>query len=149
MQTFAASPSSTTSSTHDDLEAEIALFHQPAIDQARRIIVRAGFIYPLIPVAIFAMLASFTGPKIFLTPAFLVMFGAGLAILGVHVALSRWAKTSPLAATSVALGVFIGWMAYIAVTDTPHLVISLFGLIFLGRGVLAGYRVHQLRKRMR
>jgi len=142
MQTFAAAPAT----TNDDLEAEIALFHQPAIDQARRIIVRAGYIYPLIPVVIFATLASLVGPKIFLSAAFLVMFAIGLAILGAHVALSRWAKTSPFAATTTALALFIGWMVAVAWYDAPHLVISLFGLIFLGRGVLAGYRVHRLRK---
>jgi hypothetical protein len=142
MQTFAAAPEA----TNEDLEAEIALFHQPAIDQARRIIVRAGFIYPLIPIVIFATLAGLVGPKIFLTPVFLVMFAIGLAIFGAHVALSRWAKTSPFAATSTALAVFIGWMAVVAWYDAPHLFISLFGLIFLGRGVLAGYRVHRLRK---
>ena len=140
MQTFAAAP------TNDDLEAEIALFHQPAIDQARRVIVRAGFIYPAIPVLIFGTLASLVGPRIFLTPPFLVMFAIGLAIFGGHVALSRWAKTSPFAATSTALALFIAWMVVVAWYDAPHLLISLFGLIFLGRGVLAGYRVHRLRK---
>ena len=44
MQIFAPHPDT----TKLDLEAEIALFHQPAIDQARRIIVRAGVSYPLV-----------------------------------------------------------------------------------------------------
>jgi hypothetical protein len=131
----------------NDLEAEIALFHQPAIDQARRIIVRAGYIYPLIPVLIYGVLASIVGPKVFVSVGFLGMFAVGMAILGAHVALSRWAKTSPFAATSTALALFLGWMGVVAWYDAPHLFISLFGLIFLGRGVLAGYRVHQLRKK--
>jgi hypothetical protein len=141
MQTFAAAAPST-----EDLEAEIALFHQPAIDQARRMIVRAGVIYPLIPVVMFGTLAAVVGAKVFATPVFLGMFAIGMAIFGLHVALSRWAKSSPLAATSTALTLFIGWMIVVAWYDAPHLVISAVGLIFLGRGVLAGYRVHRLRK---
>jgi len=129
-----------------DIEFEIAAFHQPAIDRARKMIFWAGMMYAIIPLAIFAMLAQLAGGRVFTSWPFAVMFGGGLAVWGLHVALAQWAKKSPLPATSIALAVFltyIGALFYYHELSSP--IVPAIGLFILGRAVLASYRVHKLR----
>lgn len=134
--------------TPSEIELEIAAFHQPAVDSARKMIFWAGIIYPLFPVLMFAMLARLTGPSIFATSAFLWLFGAGVAIMGLHFALAAWVRRSPLPATSLALAVFIAYQALLAHYGYfSNLIVTAVGLFILGRGVLAGWRIHKLRSR--
>lgn len=131
-----------------DVELEIAAFHQPAIDSARKMIFWAGLLYPLMPVMMFAMLARLTGPSIFATSAFAIMFGGGLAIWGMHIALAWWAKKKPLPATSIALVVFLAYQGlalHYGYGASPLL--AAIWLFVLGRAVLASWRVHKLRTR--
>ena len=129
-----------------DVELEISLLHQPAIDRARKLIMWAGVIYPLIPLALFAIIAQLVGPRIFATGAFALVFGIGCAICGLHIALAYWAKRSPLPATSIALGVFVAYNVFLIYHGELHSPILLaVGAFILGRGVLASYRAHRLR----
>src|ERR1051325_11292676 len=103
-----------------DIELEISLLHQPAIDRARKLIMWAGVIYPLIPVALFAVLAQLTGPAIFATSAFAMIFGIGCAMCGLHFVLAHWAKRAPLPATSIALGVFVAYNVFLIAHGELH-----------------------------
>jgi hypothetical protein len=133
-----------------DVALEIAAFHQPAIDSARKMIFWAGMIYALLPVLIFGMFARFTGPSIFASKAFVIMFGVGVGIWGIHMALAWWVKKSPLPATTLALAVFIAYQgALMHYGYFSNMIVTLVGLFILGRGVLAGYRVHKLRAQLR
>jgi len=132
-----------------EIELEIAAFHKPAIDSARKMITAAGALYLILPVALFAILASLAGPKIFATAAFAVVMAIGTAVFGLHLALSWWAKKSPLPATSVALAVFLAYNgALVYAGELPSPIITIVGLVILGRAVFAGYRVHKLRSRV-
>jgi hypothetical protein len=136
----------TQSPSASDVEFEIAAFHQPAIDSARKMIFWAGFLYPAIPVMLFAVLAQLTGPRIFATWPFLMMFGIGCAICGIHIALAWWVKRKPLPATLLALSVFVAYVtAMFALGEMHNPIIPAIGLFILGRGVLAAWRVHKLR----
>lgn len=133
-----------------EIELEIAAFHQPALDSARKMIMWAGMIYALVPVAIFAVFAQLTGPRIFATWPFLVMFGGGCAIWGVHIALAWWVKRQPLPPTLIALAVFVAYIAVLVVYEgLRNPIIPAVGLFILGRAVLAAYRVHKLRAQAR
>jgi hypothetical protein len=133
-------------SSVSDLEIEIQLFHQPAIDSARKMILWAGAIYPMLPLFLFALLARFAGASVFASTAFILTFGIGCAVFAAHVALWWWAKRAPLAATSVALLVFVAYhVVGVAYGVGPNWIVMLIGLFVLGRAVLAGYRVHKLR----
>lgn len=122
---------------------EIAAFHQPAIDSARKMIFWAGTLYLVIPVAMFAMLARLTGGSVFATSAFAWTAGVGGAIFGGHVALWWWAKRAPLPATLIALAVFVGYVAVTGIAD--GFVIKAIGFAILVRAVLASNRVRKLR----
>jgi len=130
-----------------DAELEIAAFHQPAIDRARKMIFWSGAGYALIPLLFFGMLSSATGTNFVTNWLFLASFGAGLAIWGAHIALSRWAKTSPLPATAIALAVFlaVNTAAFVLGAGINPIMFAVW-LFVLGRGTLAGYRAHQLRR---
>jgi len=133
--------------TASQIQMEIELFHQPAIDRARKMIMWAGAIYIAIPIFLFALLAAIAGPKVFASEAFLVMFSIGGGVFAMHIALAQWAKTSPLPATSIALGVFLAYNAIaFAVGETGSPILIAIGLFILGRGVLASYRAHKLRR---
>ncbi len=137
----------TTTSSPSEIDLQIAAFHQPAVDSARKMIIWAGVIYPVLPILLFAMLARFVGGSIFATPAFLWMFGIGVAVFGLHLALAAWVKKSPLPATSVALTVFVAYQVALAHYGYfSNLLVTAVGLFVLGRGVLAGYRIHKLRR---
>lgn len=129
-----------------DLELEIALLHQPAIDSARRMIVWAGALYPIQAVLIFAMLARFVGAAVFATEAFAWVFGIACAIFGVHLALAWWARKDPLPPTTIALAACIGYIVMILQDSAPgSIVVPIVGAFILGRAVLASYRVRKLR----
>jgi hypothetical protein len=131
-----------------DLELEIAAFHQPAIDSARKMIFWAGLFYPIQPLLAFAMLARYLGAGVFATSAFALIFGVGCAIFAGHVALWWWAKRSPFPATLVALAVFLVYIGLVVhYGTTGNLLLPIIGLVILVRAVLASYRVHKLRRR--
>jgi hypothetical protein len=125
------------------IEMEIAAFHQPAIDSARKMIIWAGLYYPLIPVAMFAMLARIAGAGVFATSAFALTFAVGVALFAGHLGLWWWARKSPLPATLIAMGVFV---AYVGVTGIGDgLVIKVLVFAVLARAVLASNRARKLR----
>jgi hypothetical protein len=133
-------------SSSTDLELEIAAFHQPAIDSARKMIIAAGVFYLAMPLLLFGALARLAGPSVFTTWPFLLMFGGGCAILGIHIALAHWAKRSPLPAISIALGVYVVYLGALVLYDSlGSPILPAVGLFILGRAALAGYRVHKLR----
>jgi hypothetical protein len=133
-------------SSRSAVELEIAAFHQPAIDRARKMIFWAGMIYALFPLLMFAMFARLTGPGIFATWPFVLMFGGGCAIWGLHIALAWWAKRQPLPATSVAFGVFVAYVVVlVALGELTNPIVPAIGTFILGRGVLAAWRAHKLR----
>ena len=125
------------------IELEIAAFHQPAIDSARKMILWAGTFYLLLPILMFAMLARLAGGSVFASTAFLVTFGVGAAIFAGHVGLWWWARRSPLPATLIAFAVFLGYVVITGVAD--GFVLKLVGFVVLGRAVLASNRVRKLR----
>lgn len=125
------------------LELEIAAFHEPAINSARRMILFAGFIYPLVPLLLFAMLARLAGGSVFATSAFALSFGVGCAVLAAHVGLWWWAKRSPFPATVIAFGVYLGYLGFTGLAS--GFVIKIIGFVILLRGVLAANHVRKLR----
>ncbi len=125
------------------VELEIAAFHQPAIDSARKMILWAGLYYPLIPVLMFAMLARVFGGGVFATSAFAVAFAIGLALFAGHLGLWWWARKSPLPATLIALGVFITYVGITGLGD--GLIIKVIVFAVLARAVLASNRARKLR----
>lgn len=129
-----------------DLELEIALLHQPAIDSARKMIVWAGLLYPIQAVLIFLMLARWVGAAVFATTAFAWVFGIACAIFAAHLGLAWWAKKAPLPATSIALAVDLGYIALILQDEVSgSIIVPIIGAFILGRAVLASYRVRRLR----
>jgi len=109
----------------------------------------AGMIYAAFPLMLFAVLARLTGPSIFATWPFLLLFGGGCAIWGIHIALAWWAKRQPLPATLIALVVFLAYIAVLVVYEgLRNPIIPAVGLFILGRAVLAAYRVHKLRAQL-
>jgi hypothetical protein len=133
--------------TKSFVELEISLFHQPAIDRARKMILWGGLFYALAPVLLFAVLARLTGPAIFASLPFLLLFGIGLVICGAHIGLASWAKRQPLPATLIAFGVFVAYVVMLVVyQELSNPILPAVGAFILGRGVLAAYRAHKLRR---
>ena len=135
-----------TPSDKSDLEIEIELFHQPALDSARRMILWAGTIYLIFPLAVFAMLGQIAGAAILTAPICWAIAGVGAGMFGAHVALAWWVKRAPLPATLVASAIYLAYCIFLASYGFGgYLIYKLVGCFILGRGVLAAYRVSKLR----
>jgi hypothetical protein len=132
------------------LDLEIALMqHQPAIESARRLIFWAGFIYPAWAIALFAIFVPLTGPSIFVTGAFAWAFGIASAVCGAHIAVAWWAKHQPLAATGVAVAIYLLYMVGVVMIDSAGgWLIPLIGLFVLGRAFVAAFKLHRCRRQV-
>jgi hypothetical protein len=129
-----------------DLEMEIALLHQPAIDSARKLMIWAGIGYPVQAILIFLPFAKLVGFGIYATSAFAMFFGIALAVLGVHLLLSWWAKRQPLPATLTALGVVLAYIGLVVKYDLGGILVPLISLAIIARACMAAHKVHKLRR---
>jgi hypothetical protein len=129
-----------------DLEMEIALLHQPAIDSARKLMIWAGVSYPVMAILMFLPFAQLVGVGIYATAAFAMTFGIALGVFGVHLLLSWWTKRAPLPATLVALGIVLTYIGLVVTYDLGSVFVPLISLAIIARACMAAHKVHKLRR---
>lgn len=126
------------------VELEIAAFHGPALESARKWILAVGIIY-VVSVIFTTAIAGIS----FTDPAVRMVMGTALALCAIHIGLWVWAKTAPFPAAVVALVLFITVQVFSAVVEPSTmykgLLIKVLFLVALIRAVKAGSEAQRLR----
>lgn len=128
------------------VELEIAAFHGPALETARKWILAIGIIY----VASALLVTGVSGVGFDLDdPMVRLLWGTSLGLCAIHLGLWVWAKTAPFPAAVVALVLFVTVQAINAVVEPSSmykgLLIKVLFLVALIRAVKAGSEAQRLR----
>ena len=127
-----------------DLELEAEMVAGPALASARKWILAIGVLY-LVGLALTLIRYGEFLPEAFKVRLIAIHCGLFLAHLGLY----WWAKTKPLAAASVALGLFIALQVTETLIDGSSIrsgiIVKIIFLVVLVRAVMAGKKAREIR----